>query len=130
MIKRAFLTLIGTAVAVGALYAWTYTAPAEGSGWILFVAFLGSLGLLNSISSVALGTISATIITAASGAAWWLYRPMPNSVWVLGLCVLCGLRMFSMLRLGVSGKPLVDLSQSRTKVRGSKRTSSYIRIKF
>jgi len=117
-------------VAVGALYAWTYTAPAEGSGWILFVAFLGSLGLLNSIPASPWAPYQPPSSQPPRALRGGYTGPMPNSVWVLGLCVLCGLRMFSMLRLGVSGKPLVDLSQSRTKVRGSKRTSSYIRIKF
>jgi hypothetical protein len=130
MVKKTFLAIVGTLISLGALYAWTYTAPAEGSGWILFLAFVGALGLVDSLTSPVLGSISATIIATAAGAAWWLYRPMPHSGWVLGLCILCGLRLFSLLGQGVSGKSLLNVSKSKTKVSNGGKTTGSIKIKF
>jgi hypothetical protein len=58
MNRGTLLTVLGTALSVGALAAWAFVAPAAGSGWILFVAFIGALNLLNSINNGTLATVS------------------------------------------------------------------------
>ncbi|MBY0546786.1 MAG: hypothetical protein K2W95_05810 [Candidatus Obscuribacterales bacterium] len=98
-------TILGTVICVAALSAWFFTAPAIGSGWILFVAFLGTLGFLDSIQRQAgLATVAGVLITGASGAAWWFHRELPNSGWVLFLCILCALGTFHTLSNLVSAE--------------------------
>lgn len=124
MIKKSLLTVFATLVALAALYAWTRTVPVSGSGWFLFVAIVGSLGLLNSIANRILAAVAAAIVTAASGAAWWFYRDMPHSVWVLALCIICALRLFKSLRQAIDG----PITFERTRVRGNRKSSVKIRF--
>lgn len=109
------VTVLGTLVALGALAGWYYTAPAEGSGWILFVAFLGSLGLIENIRGFGLATFAALTITVASGVLWYLTRNLDNSGWVLFLAVLCGLSTFSGLNA------LADTATKKTKTPETKK---------
>ena len=102
MKKNTIPTILGTVICLAALAAWFFTAPAVGSGWILLIAFIGALGLLNSIRTAGLATVAGVIITAGSGAAWWFHRELPNSVWVLCLCVLCAIGTFQALSTAVS----------------------------
>jgi hypothetical protein len=123
MIKKTVLALFCTAVSLAALYAWTRTAPVDGSGWFLVLSFAGGLGLLNSISNHVLGAIAAAVMSATSGAAWWFYRDMPHSGWVLALCILSGLGLLHSLSEALGG-----VSYESTKVRGGRKTS--FKIKF
>lgn len=100
--KGTLATIFGTLLSVAALAAWFYVAPAAGSGWILFVAFLGTLGLLDSIRERGLATVAGAIITAAAGAAWFFHREFDHSGWVLFLCILAGLGTFKSLNSTVS----------------------------
>lgn len=100
--KGTLATILGTLLSVSALAAWFYVAPAAGSGWILFVAFLGTLGLLNSIREQGLATVAGAIITAAAGSAWFFHREFSDSGWVLFLCILAGLGTFKSLNSTVS----------------------------
>ncbi len=96
-------TLLGTLVSIGSLTAWFYMAPAYGSGWILFVAFLGSLTLLSSNGNLFLAALSSLSIAVASGAIWYLTRTLDNSGWVLALAVLAGLGTFGRFTAITSG---------------------------
>lgn len=100
--KGTLTTILGSVVCLGALAAWTYTAPAAGSGWILFVAFLGILGFRNSIGQPGLATVAGVLLTAAAGAAWWFNRDLPHVGWVLFLTILCALRTFATLNRQVA----------------------------
>ena len=97
MNKGLWITLGGTLACLAALAAWFFTAPAEGSQYILLVAFLGSFGLLGSIHKAGLATVAGAIITIASGAAWYFHQGLPNDNFVLVLCILAGLGTFSTL---------------------------------
>ncbi len=90
-------TVFGTLIALGALGAWYYTAPAPGSGWILFVAFVGSLGVIGNNSRLLLSALSCLAITVAAGAIWYVTRSLDHSGWVLCLAVLGGLGTFGRL---------------------------------
>ncbi len=96
--------ILSTVICLAALAAWLYTVPAEGSGWILFVALLGTHGLLKSIRKVGLATAVGLIITAVFGATWWFHRGLENSGWILFLCILCALDTFNNLRAMVSAE--------------------------
>lgn len=104
--RGTIATILGTVICVTALSAWFFTAPAVGSGWILVVAFLGTLGFLDSIprGAAGLAMVAGVLITAASGAAWWFHRELANSGWVLFLCVLCALGTFHTLSDMVSAE--------------------------
>jgi hypothetical protein len=88
--KATVATILGTVICLAALAAWFVTAPAVGSGWILFVAFLGALGILNS-TMTGQAIVASLIMTVGSGFAWWFHRGLPNSGWVLCLCILCAI---------------------------------------
>ncbi|HEY9774687.1 MAG TPA: hypothetical protein V6C81_13080 [Planktothrix sp.] len=90
-------TVVGTVISLAALAAWFYIAPAEGSGWILFVAFVGSLSLLDSIRKRGLVAAAGVIIAAASGAAWYFHRGLEDAGWVLALAILSALISFDAL---------------------------------
>lgn len=100
--KGTLTTILGSVVCLAALAAWCYTAPAAGSGWILFVAFLGVLGFRNSIGKPGLATVAGLLITAAAGATWWFNRELPHVGWVLFLTILCGMGTFSTLNQQVA----------------------------
>lgn len=117
MNKGIFVTIFGTIISLAALAAWFYTAPAAGSGWILCVAFLGSLGLLNSIHENVLGTIASFTIAAAAGTVWFVSQGMPHAGWVLALAILAGLSTFNSLNTAVS-------DQTTGKTKRSKKSAS------
>ncbi len=100
--RAKLITALGTVVCLAALYAWSVTAPAEGSGWILFVAFLGTLGLLNSIGQLGLATAASAAVTVAAGFIWSQHREFDDAFWVLILAILCGFRAFTALRVLIS----------------------------
>jgi hypothetical protein len=100
--RGTLAVVAGTILCLGAIGAWFVTAPAVGSGWILFVAFLGSLWLFDAIGKSDLATIAGAAMTAASGAAWWFHSSLINSGWMLFLCILCGLGTFQALSRTVS----------------------------
>lgn len=98
MFKGTPITILGTILAVGALAAWAYTAPAAGSGWILFVAFVGSMSLLNTLaeaSSKTAAAIAGIVITVAAVATWFTHQGFEH-VWAVGLlAILAGLGTFT-----------------------------------
>lgn len=100
-------TLLGTVIAVAAIAAWWFAAPAAGSGWILFVAFFGSLGLLNTIEESKRSypaAISALVIATASGFAWYTHQHFSDA-WAVGLlAVLSGLHGFNNLASAVKSE--------------------------
>lgn len=56
MARKTLLTLVSVIVSMGFLGGWYYAQPAEGSGWLLFVAVLfalviSTLILLDGINS-------------------------------------------------------------------------------
>lgn len=102
--KGIAVTLGGAAACLASLAAWCYIAPAAGSGWILLVAFLGCLGLLDSIGSRSLNLLAGLLITPAAGAAWYFHSTLPNAGWLLLLTVLVGLTTFDSLSRVVKGE--------------------------
>jgi hypothetical protein len=102
MNRGTLLTVIGTILSVGALAAWAFVAPAAGSGWILFVAFIGAMNLLNSINNSTLATISGVVIAAASGFIWFTHQTLPDVGWVGFLAILTALGALNALNSGVS----------------------------
>ena len=100
--KGTLSTVLGTVLCVGAIAAWAYVAPAAGAGWILFAAFIGCLGLLNSINKPALHTVAGAVITVAAGAAWYANSALPHAGWLLFLAILGALRTFTSLNSTVS----------------------------
>jgi len=93
--RGTLAVIAGTILCLGAIAAWYVTAPAVGSGWILFVAFLGCLGLFNNIGKSDLKMLAGVTLTVASGAAWWFHSSLINSGWMLFLCILCAIGTFS-----------------------------------
>jgi hypothetical protein len=102
MNRGTLLTVIGTILSVGALAAWAFVAPAAGSGWILFVAFIGAMNLLNSINNTTLATISGVVIAAASGFIWFTHQTLPDVGWVGFLSILTAIGALNALNSGVS----------------------------
>lgn len=113
--KGTLVTVLGAAVCVAALAAWFYVAPAAGSGWILFVVFLGTMGLLNSINDRTLGTIAGLVITVAAGATWFLGQALPNSGWVGFLAILAALGTFHALNSTVSANTANSTRKNKKK---------------
>lgn len=89
--RKTIITIIATTASIAALTAWSFTAPAAGSGWTLLLAFVGTLGLLTSIQRPGLVSISGLIITSAAGAIWYLHHQLPNAKWALVLTICAGL---------------------------------------
>lgn len=115
ILKGALVTVLGAVICVAAIAAWFYVAPAAGAGWILFVAFLGSLGLLNSINNNSLALVACIAITAAAGAAWFFGQHLPHSGWVGILAILGGLSTFAALNSTVSSNTAAPKKQKKRK---------------
>ena len=96
------ITVVGTLLSIAALVAWYFVAPAAGAGWILFVAFIGALNLLNSINNGTLATIAGAVIAATAGLIWFLGQSLPDSGWVGFLGILAALGTFQSLNAQVS----------------------------
>lgn len=101
MNKGTLLTVLGTLLSVGALAAWAHLAPAAGSGWILFFAFIGALNLLDSIRNGMLATISGGIITATAAFIWFTNQSVGDVGWVGFLAILAGLGTLNALNASV-----------------------------
>lgn len=101
MNRGILLTVLGTALSVGALAAWAFVAPAAGSGWILFLAFIGALNLLDAIRSGTLATISGVVITATAGFIWFTHQAVADAGWVGLLAIVAGLGTFNALTASV-----------------------------
>lgn len=104
MLKGALATVIGALFCIGALVAWLHVAPAAGSGWILVIAFLGGLGLLNSIGDRTIHTVAGLAIAVAAGFTWFAGQNLPHSFWVGFLAVLAALGTFQSLNAAVAEK--------------------------
>lgn len=100
--KAIAITVFGTILSLACIGAWAYVAPGAGSGWILFVAFLGSLGVLTAIEHMGLRAVAGTVITLAAAAAWYTHRAFDDGGWVLGLAILCALGTFTALKSVIS----------------------------
>ncbi len=98
-------TILGTILAVGAIAAWAYTAPAAGSGWILFIAFFGAMGLLNTLEASKrsfTAAVSSLLIAAAAGFAWYTHQGLEH-VWAVGLLgIFAGFAAFNNLSVAIS----------------------------
>lgn len=101
MNRGTLLTILGTALSVGALAAWAFVAPAAGSGWILFIAFIGALNLLDSIRNGTLATISGAVIAATAGFIWFTHQGVEFAGWVGFLAILAGLGALNALNASV-----------------------------
>ncbi len=101
MNRGTLLTVLGTALSVGALAAWAFVAPAVGSGWILFIAFIGALNLLDSIRNGTLATISGAVIAATAGFIWFTNQGVEHAGWVGFLAILTGLGALNALNASV-----------------------------
>ena len=86
---------IGSALlCLAALANWLCTD----SGWILFFAFLGAYGILDSIQQSSSAKVAGVIVSSASSAAWLFHLEHPNSGWVFllsGLSIMCTLNALS-----------------------------------
>jgi len=102
MNRGTLLTILGTALSVGALVAWAHLAPAVGSGWILFFAFIGALNLLDSIRNGTLATISGAIIAATAAFIWFTNQGVADAGWVGFLAILAGLGTMNALNSSVN----------------------------
>lgn len=91
MDRETLLTVIGTPLIVGALALWGFVAPAEGSGWILFIAFIGAKELLDSIRNRSLATIAGAIVAVAAGFIWFTNQGVEDAGWVGLLAILATL---------------------------------------
>lgn len=89
--RETLLTVIGTSLIVGALAVWGFVAPAEGSGWILFIAFIGAINLLDSIRDSLHATISGVTIAAAASFIWFTNQGVEHDGWVGLLAILATL---------------------------------------
>jgi hypothetical protein len=87
--KRRNQTIFATVLCLAAIGLWFVTAPAAGSGWILFVVFIATTGLFANRLIVDKESVAGAVLAVASGATWWFHRDLPYSNWVLLLCVLC-----------------------------------------
>lgn len=96
------LTIIGNLLTIAALVAWYFVAPAAGSGWILFVAFVGGMNLLNSIHNNTLAIISGAVLAITAGVIWFLSQALPDSGWVGVLGILAALGTFKLVNTQVS----------------------------
>lgn len=96
--KRISATIGGTALCLLALVSWSYSAPAPGSGLILWLAFFGSLVLLDANGSRLVNVLAGTLITQAAAAVWYFYSTLHDAPWVLLLAVLTGLATAKTLR--------------------------------
>ena len=97
MERETLLTLIGTSLIVGALAVWGFVAPTQGSGWILFIAFIGAVELIDCIRNRSLATISGVIIAATAGFIWFTHQGVEDAGWVgllAILAILAGLDAF------------------------------------
>lgn len=101
MNRGTLLTILGTALSVGALAAWAFVAPAAGSGWILFFAFIGAMNLLDSIRNGTLATISGAVIAATAGFIWFTHQGLEHAGWVGFLAILAGFGAFNALNSAV-----------------------------
>src|SRR4030095_16332324 len=95
--RGTIITIIATCASLAALTAWLFAATAAGSGWILRLAFAGTLGLLTSIQRPGLVSISGLLISAAAGLCWYFHQELPNAKWVLVLSICAGLITFNSL---------------------------------
>jgi len=102
MSKGILITVVGTIISVGAIAAWFFGAHMPGAEWILFVAFIGACGLLDSIRNQVLGTIAGLVITVSAGAAWFFGQGLPNAGWVGCIALLAALGTFQALNSSVS----------------------------
>ncbi|CAN5310777.1 hypothetical protein BH10CYA1_BH10CYA1_60830 [soil metagenome] len=100
--KGTIATILGTMVCLAALAAWFFIAPAAGSGWILLVAFIGTIGLLNSVRDPGLAPIAGFTITLAAAAIWFARSGLPDAGWVLALAVLSALGAFNSMNVSIS----------------------------
>jgi hypothetical protein len=89
--KGTYATILGTVICLAALAAWAFTIPASGSGWILFIAFLATLGFLQSIRDSNLASIAGVIITVVAALTWYFNRQADHAGWVLALSIFSGL---------------------------------------
>jgi hypothetical protein len=101
MNRGTLLTVLGTALSVAALAFWAYAAPAAGSGWILFFAFIGALNLLDSIKNGTLATVSGAAITATAAFIWFTNQGVEHAGWVGFLAILTGLGTMTALNNAV-----------------------------
>lgn len=101
MNRGTLLTVLGTALSVGALAFWAFAAPAAGSGWILFFAFIGALNLLDSIRNGTLATISGAVIAATAAFIWFTNQGVEHAGWVGFLAILAGLGTLNALNASV-----------------------------
>ena len=102
MNRGTLLTILGTALSVAALAAWAYVAPAAGAGWILFVAFIGAMNLLDAIKNGTLATVSGAIIAATAGFIWFTHQGVEHAGWVGFLGILAALGTFNALNSSVN----------------------------
>lgn len=90
-------TILGTIVSLAAIAAWCYTAPAVGHGWILFIAFVGSISHLNTIEASKrnmTAAIASLLIAAAAGFAWFTHQGIEYVGWVGFLGIIAGFHAF------------------------------------
>lgn len=90
-------TILGTIVSLAALAAWCVTAPAAGSGWILFIAFIGSISHLNTIEASKrnmTAAVASLLIAGAAGFAWYTHQGFEHVWWVGFLGVIAGIHAF------------------------------------
>ncbi|MBP9090523.1 hypothetical protein KBI23_05795 [bacterium] len=55
-------TIVGSTVSMICLLIWSYTAPAAGSSWLLLIAILGQVLLLDSIYKARMIAVGATVM--------------------------------------------------------------------
>jgi len=101
MNRGTLLTILGTALSVAALAFWAFAAPAAGSGWILFFAFIGALNLLDSIKNGTLATVSGAVICATAAFLWFTNQGVEHAGWVGFLAILTGLGTMNALNNAV-----------------------------
>lgn len=95
--RGTLTTLVGTIICLGALAVWYHLTPADGSGWALFVAFIGSLGLLDSDRKPALVALAGVFLTVACAAAWYFHSQFYGAGWVGFLAIIAALDTLSAL---------------------------------
>lgn len=93
----SLIMALGCLMCLGVLYAWHRAAPAEGSGWILFVAVIGTLGFISAVENAVCSLLVSLVCSGFAGYIWNKSRHIERSGWVLCIAVIAALSAFGSL---------------------------------
>lgn len=89
--KRHGIAGFGTTIIVATIIAWFFVAPAAGSGWLIFVAYVGAATVFGNINQrLIVDVAAAATVSGIAGAFWYLGQTngFSDSGYLLGLAVI------------------------------------------